>query len=397
MACIVKERDGRLAYRLFWEGYRSWEGTGLRATDRRRAQMEAKAAVMSQDMAEGRFDYLHWFPKGSKVHLFRPAPTLKAAPKTLTGYVEGIWLPRQVPPNVRASLEETYRKHWRKHVKPAFGPLPFSAITTAALVDFKTTLTAPEPKGKGLKMKTARDIIDATFRALYRDARKVDHFVADDPFTDLTWPRKEVPLPDPFTAEERDRLLDYFWRKKRHYYPLVYTCFYTGVRTGEAVGLRWGAVDLRHGKLIIRLSRTLGEDNPPKTANSNRTVPLRPEVVAVLREARPLQAGEDAFVFTTEARNALDEERFVENHWRPVLRATNIRPRKFYATRHTFISLTLTAGVVKLKKLADYCGTSIEMIEKHYGKWMDDDRPEELAALGGAAPASPKPAVVVAV
>jgi hypothetical protein len=63
-----------------------------------------------------------------------------------------------------------------------------------------------------------------------------------------------------------------------------------------------------------------------------------------------------------------------------------MRPRKFYATRHTFISLTLMAGVVKLKRLADYCGTSIEMIENHYAKWMGDDRPEELAALGGSAP-----------
>jgi integrase len=84
----------------------------------------------------------------------------------------------------------------------------------------------------------------------------------------------------------------------------------------------------------------------------------------------------------------------VENHWRPALRATNVRPRKFYATRHTFISLTLTAGILKLKKLADYCGTSIEMIEKHYGKWMDDESADELATLGGSAPSAPKPAVV---
>ncbi len=83
---------------------------------------------------------------------------------------------------------------------------------------------------------------------------------------------------------------------------------------------------------------------------------------------------------------SITEERFAEKHWRTALRATNIRPSKFYATRHTFISLTLMAGVVKRKRLAESGGTSIEMIEKHYPKWMDDDRPEELAALGGTAP-----------
>ena len=261
-----------------------------------------------------------------------------------------------------------------------------SAVTAAALVDFRTALTTPDPKGKGLAMKTARDVIDGTLRAMYRDAREIDLFVVGDPFTVVKWPRKVVPTPDPFAAAERDLLLDYFWQKKRHYYPLVFACFYTGIRTGEAVGLRWGAVDLRRGVLTVRLSRTLGEDNTPKTQHSNRDIPLRPELVTILRDAKPLRADEAAFVFTSQAGNSLDAERFVEKHWRPALRATNVRPRKFYATRHTFISLTLMAGVVKLKRLAMVCGTSIEMIEKHYAKWMDDDRPEELAAFGGSAP-----------
>ena len=367
MACIVKERkNGRLAYRLFWDGYRSWEGTGLRATDKRRDQMDKKAAVMSQEMAEGRFDYLRWFPEGSKAHLFhQKALTVKVAPKNLTRYVEDVWLPRKTPPNVRASLEITYRKHWRKHIGPAFGSLPLTSITTAALVDFKTLLTAAEPKGKGLKMKTARDVIDGTFRAVYRDARTVDHFVMDDPFAGVAWPRKVDPEPDPFTAEERDLVLDFFWRRKRHYYPLVYTLFFTGLRTGEAVGLRWGAVNLRRSTLSVRVSRTLGEDNPPKTKKSTRPITLRPDVVAVLRSIEPLRRTEETFVFTSEAGNALDEERFVDNHWRSALRTTGVKARKFYATRHTFISQTLEAGVVKLKPLADYCGTSMEMIERH--------------------------------
>jgi hypothetical protein len=81
----------------------------------------------------------------------------------------------------------------------------------------------------------------------------------------------------------------------------------------------------------------------------------------------------------SQAGRPLDEERFVEKHWHSALRGTGIRPRKFYATRHTFISLTLMAGVVKIKRLADYCGTSV-MIEKHYARWMAEDTPEEIGA-----------------
>jgi integrase len=383
MACIVKERNGRLAYRLFWNGYRSWEGTGVRATDKRRETMQKKAAVMTQEMDEGRFDYLHWFPNGAKAHIFAVTVTSKAFPKTLAAYVEQTWLARKVAPNVRQSLAQTYRKHWRKHIKPAFRSWPLSTITTAALEDFKIKLAAAEPQGKGLKIKTVRDVIDGTFRAIIRDARRVDHLVAADPFVDLTWPRKVVPKPDPFTADERDALLTFFWQRKRHYFAFVFLLFFTGLRTAEAIGLRWGKLDLRRGRLAIDVSRTLGEDNAPKTKRSQRTIPLRPEVVAVLRDLCPLRACEDSFVFTTEHGTPLNEERFVEKHWRPALRASTIRPRKFYATRHTFITQTLQAGAISIKKLADYCGTSVEMIEKHYADWMEPETAAELAALGG--------------
>jgi integrase len=198
---------------------------------------------------------------------------------------------------------------------------------------------------QGSQDEDPRDIIDGTFRALYRDARTVDRLVGDDPFAALRWPRKIELEPDPFTAEERDKLLDHLRHKATWYFPFVHLLFWTGIRVGEAVGLRWGDVDLRGGKLSVRRSRTLGEDNAPKTARSVRTITLRPEVIAVLR-AMPasLHRTEQTFVFVSQAGQPLDEERFVEKHWHRALRATGVRPRKFYATRHTFISLTLMAG-----------------------------------------------------
>jgi hypothetical protein len=41
------------------------------------------------------------------------------------------------------------------------------------------------------------------------------------------------------------------------------------------------------------------------------------------------------------------------------------RHRKFYATRHTTITELVKAGH-KLKEIADYCGTSVTMIEDNY-------------------------------
>src|SRR5206468_7841850 len=87
----------------------------------------------------------------------------------------------------------------------------------------------------------------------------------------------------------------------------------------------------------------------------------------------------------------VEEERFVDKHWNRALQATGIRPRGFYTTRHTFISAALTDGC-NLKWLADYCGTSVEMIERHYGKWMGGDDSVQLAKIGeGGETQSPTP------
>lgn len=76
----------------------------------------------------------------------------------------------------------------------------------------------------------------------------------------------------------------------------------------------------------------------------------------------------------------IEQREWPKDHWRRVLRGLDIRPRKFYATRHTFISVALTAGV-NLKWLGEYCGTSVAMIESHYGRYLERDGEREIQLL----------------
>jgi integrase len=360
-------------------------GTELRDTPENRRRLEAHALVMRDEMAAGTFDFAKRFPN----HPFALRARRAVTRMTVGAFAQDVWLPQQQPPQVRRSRRLDYLKHLRAHILPEFGDTPFHEVTLPALRRFKTLLTAPktgttklkagEPRGKGLSIKTARNIIDGTFRALYRDARG-DGYCSSDPFAEIAWPRLPPQRTDPFTEEERDLILNYFQEHPvlHHYYPWVYTAFWTGMRPSELAGLRRGDVDLRSGQAVISVSRTLHEDNATKTPASTRVIVLDECVVAVLQEAARPHPSETAYVFTNTEARPMHTPSFTKNHWRRVLDELRIRPRKFYATRHTFISISLSNGI-NAKFIAEYCGTSLAMIEKHYGRYIRSDAREQLA------------------
>ena len=112
-------------------------------------------------------------------------------------------------------------------------------------------------------------------------------------------------------------------------------------------------------------------------------------MIDVLAAEKPLHVRDDDFVFLNPEARPIDVVKVVTQWtWNPALRRLNLRPRKFYATRHTFISVALTRGW-NLKALAEYCGTSVVMIERQYGRYLAGDMQAQLRPLG--APPSGNP------
>jgi integrase len=135
--------------------------------------------------------------------------------------------------------------------------------------------------------------------------------------------------------------------------------------------------------LSITKSRYMDTDNPTKTAASEREIKLSEHLIFSLRSLKPLHVTESEFVFKNHEGNPVGEDKWRAKYWYRALRACGIRPRKFYSTRHTFISDALSHGL-NIKWVAEYCGTSVAMIEKHYGKYIKNDSDEQLKRLYGA-------------
>lgn len=92
--------------------------------------------------------------------------------------------------------------------------------------------------------------------------------------------------PRRLTDAELDKLFAAAKKKTPGYHPLFVLLAFTGLRVREALGLRWGDVDLERN--VIRVERQLADDDRSyievRTANAVRELPLYPLLRRVLVE-----------------------------------------------------------------------------------------------------------------
>ena len=82
--------------------------------------------------------------------------------------------------------------------------------------------------------------------------------------------------------------------KNTEYYEALYTAFYTGLRRGEILALRWRDVDLDMATISVNRSIYRGRGGKsiyqdPKTAKGRRLVSLTPSTALMLRSLRERQ------------------------------------------------------------------------------------------------------------
>ena len=133
----------------------------------------------------------------------------------------------------------------------------------------------------------------------------------------------------------------------------------TGMRRGEALGLRWGDVDFQRGAVAIRRSRVVTDgwtvaESEPKTSRGRRLVSVDPATMTALRAWRKEQVAERLragdvwqrgdWVFTTELGEPLHPQTVTRMFGRLVQEA-GLPELRLHGLRHTSATLALAAGI----------------------------------------------------
>ena len=98
-----------------------------------------------------------------------------------------------------------------------------------------------------------------------------------------------------------------------------------------------------------------------------------------------LPASDNPILFANMRGGRIDFRIFGRKHWRPAQIRAGIEPmRGLYDLRHTYATFALRAGV-PVFAVSRFMGTSIAMIDRHYGHLANDSRDHAVALLDALA------------
>jgi integrase len=166
------------------------------------------------------------------------------------------------------------------------------------------------------------------------------------------------------------------------YGPMVIFGAATGLRPSELFGLEQHDVDQRTGVVYVRRAFANGRIKNTKTRLSTRAVPLQAKAVEALDR---LPASVNPILFPNGRGGRIDFRIFGRKHWRPAQIKAGIEPvRGLYDLRHTYATFALRAGV-PVFAVSRFIGSSIAMIDRHYGHLARDSREHAVALMDALA------------
>lgn len=152
--------------------------------------------------------------------------------------------------------------------------------------------------------------------------------------------------------------------------PLVDFAAATGLRPEEWMALERRHVDRRSS--VVNVAQTVSDGEIVelgKTARSRRQVPLSRRAAAAL-DRLPARL-DTPLLFPGAKGGLLHLSNFRRREWAPAISSSGVaKPARIYDLRSTFASNALAAGVTVFE-LARIMGTSVLMIERHYGALLD--------------------------
>ena len=255
--------------------------------------------------------------------------------------------------NVKSSTSANYDMIIRRHINPTLGNVKLSELKTIMIQRLYNM-----KRESGLNPKTIKNIHGCLHKAL--DIALRLEYISKNPSSNCILPRIEQTEIHPLDTPDLSKLLQVL--KGHEHEALILTAIFTGLRSGELLGLTWDCVDFENG--LIRVTKQLAQ--PRKKGekvhfaslknDKPRTITPAPTVLQILKKHKLEQnmqrlaagpawddGGFPNLVFTHPDGSHLSQAS-VWKILQKVLKAAGLEAHRFHDLRHTYVVNAFRAG-----------------------------------------------------
>lgn len=350
----ARKETGKLVIDFTYRGVRCREQTALIDTPQNRKRAGAVVQRIKTAIVDGSFDYAEFFPGSPLASRFAMRSDAQVLHITAAAGASAVTSTIAATPAFRNFTTTWLAEHqveWRRshlkvlkstidgHLLPAFGDRPVGSITKTEILAFRAKLAElPGRTGEKLSNKRINGILAPLGQILSDAAERYDFVSPALKIRRLKVRKSDV---NPFTLDEVQSILKTVRLDWRDYFTVR---FLTGMRTGEAHGLKWKYIDFEHRLILVRETFVLGEDDETKTEGSMRDIQMSQPVYEALQRQHSATSKLSEYVFCNREGHPIDNKNFSDRVWYPLLRHLGLTARRPYQMRHTAATLWLASG-----------------------------------------------------
>jgi integrase len=268
------------------------------------------------------------------------------------------WLGQQQI-RLRPATYRMYEAYLRNYINPRLGRQKLSAITVddvAALIgDMERGWRYRELDGRLVRVQgkpfsawTIRGVLVVLGRVFGRAARVGT--INNNPVRRLETEERPKTARRDFPNLDRAAIGKLIANTPKRYRALIAVSVLTGIRQGEALGLRWGDVDVKAGVIRIRYQLDRGGHLvEPKTAAAKREIPI-PSSLGRMLSAHKLEAFSKGyakpvdFVFASETGGPLNHRNIIRRGLEKAIVDGKLPKIRWHDLRHVAASALIAEG-----------------------------------------------------
>lgn len=242
-------------------------------------------------------------------------------------------------------------------VKEAF-TIPMHSIRASDVETFSLRL---QKEGRsGSSIGSILSVLSSAFRLAIKDG-----YVSSNPVLSAEKPKIEAKRKFSYTQENVRTLLN---ASKGTMKIFLYIGFFTGMRAGEIVALKWSDIDFENNKINVNKTMYRKNEDLPK-GNKIRIIPMFLELKEYLLSVRPEFGG---YVLSKGTLEPFSGIQSFNIKFQRLLSSLGFAKTSLHITRHTFTSLMLQSKVnpVLIKEFLGHYDQSL--IFKTYGHLLQD-------------------------